>query len=221
MNYAGFYDYLCELVDSYKERGTLSGISLLAKKHNCASLSKEQFYEYGLHHVRVVSRLLSDDIRNRLSFSRKKSSSGDDTFVRSRAAFLSSLSERLRCSSPLVELPKEDGSPFLYALCPSCAIDDIEDFSHGIELRTVINSQTSRTLLEAVGKQIDAMMSCGSDGIRFLRVFNVPTLCYNECGSYFCVAFVKACNNGQSFWLSDSKEVLLLLSYLDSVVHNN
>lgn len=220
MNYDGFYDYLCELVDSYKERGTLNGISLLAKKHNCASLSKEQFYEYGLHHVRGVSRLLSDDIRNRLSFSRKKSS-GVDSFVRSRDAFLSSWSERLRGSSPLVELPKVDGSPFLYALCPVCAIDDIEDFSHGIELKEVINTQVSQTLLGAVEKQIDSIMSCGSDGIRYFRVFNVPTLCYHEWGAYFCVAFVKACNNGSSFWLSDSKEVLLLLSYLDSVVRNN
>lgn len=221
MNYDGFYDYLCELVDSYKERGTLNGISLLAKKHNCASLSKEQFYEFGLNQVREVSRLLSDDIRNRLSLSRKKSSSSADTFSKKCDAFLSTWEDELKCSCPLVELPKVDGSPFLYALCPSCAIDDIEDFSHGIELKEVINSQVSQTLLEAVGKQIDSIMSCGSDGIRFLRMFHVPTLCYGEWGAYFCVSFVKACNNGSSFWLSDSKEVLLLLSYLDSVVRKN
>lgn len=221
MNYDGFYDYLCELVDSYKERGTLNCISLLAKKHGCASLSKEQFYEFGLNQVREVSRLLSDDIRNRLSLSRKKSSSAADTFSKKCDAFLSMWEDELKHSSPLVELPKVEGSPFRYALCPVCAIDDVEDFSHGIELKTVINSQSSRTLLESVGKQIDAIMSCGSDGIRFLRVFNVPSLCYAEYGAYFYVAFVKANNNGSSFWLSDSKEVLLLLSYLDSVVRKN
>ena len=76
-------------------------------------------------------------------------------------------------------------------------------------------------LKKAITVQLDSIMRAGSDGIRAYMFLYVPTLCYDECGTGFHLAFVKANNNGSSFWLSDNRDVLVSLAFVDRMARKN
>lgn len=116
-------------------------------------------------------------------------------------------------------MPEVSGSMYRWALCSSCAVDDME-LGHGDAyvdeaVEEWMEYLSMDRLKSALTVQLDSIMNAGSDGIRLFIPLLVPTLCYDECGTQFHLAFVKANNNGSSFWLSDSKSVLVALALVD------
>lgn len=68
--YERFHKYLSEVVVYYQKNGSLKNFSIIAKKWGVKAVTKDLFYKYNLHNIKMgymPSREISDEIRNVLA----------------------------------------------------------------------------------------------------------------------------------------------------------
>lgn len=217
INYENFYNYLCELCLLYKKNKSLKGMSEIAKKYGVKSITKEQFFQFELDKPQdnpslfeldgAPSRALSDAIRKDLSDLDRLRKGGSVVVKQAESVFGDSLPWGLK----MKELLTVKGSPYKYALCPDPAIDNAGDFSY------MIKSRSTKEREDAIQKQIDAIYP-NNEGICEFYEFMMPSICCTEWIEQYNVAFVKAYNNGTSFWLAEDKDILRLLAWIAFIV---
>lgn len=215
INFDNFYSYLCDLCSSYQTNHSLKGISELAKKYGVKAITKEQFFQFELDDPENPSFLIngkpskgySDAIRKDLADLDKLRNRGKKAVQQAESVFGDSLPWSLR----MKELIPVKGSPYKYALCPDAAIDNASDFSY------MIKGEYTKERKDAVQKQIDAIYA-NNDGIGEFYEFMMPSICCLEWVKQYSIAFVKANNNGTSFWLAEDKDILRLLAWISFII---
>ena len=53
-----FVSYIRELITNFKETGSLRGIGIIAREYGVSSLTKEQFFRYGLNNDGVTDEYI-------------------------------------------------------------------------------------------------------------------------------------------------------------------
>lgn len=107
-------------------------------------------------------------------------------------------------------LPAYEPSPYRFALRCASPIDNAA---------TLIAESTKPPVVRnAILRQLDAIGGQGCDGIAEFLEYELPTLCCADELREYRVAFVKANNNGTSYWLARDRDVLRLLSWISFII---
>lgn len=206
-DFDAFYNYICELVRTYRSTKDLRGISQLAKKHKVKTISKIQFFNNKLHETNnqeifdkngMPKREYVDNIRKELIVIDK-----DRYIKRQEVAFFGN--NMPGGYDSIVTLEPTLSMKWRYALPVQAAIDNATEYM----LSCAISKFDA---LEELEHQL------GIDYAAEYLEYQVPTLCCSEELGCYHIGFIKSCNNGSSFWLAENKDVLRLLAWTAYIV---
>ena len=202
VDYEIYRKYLNELVQMYREKKSLAGMSYVAKKYNVTYLNKELFFEFGLHKkAGELTMAEVKEIRDAISNARKirdyereqrnvkvvfggfDSSSVPEGFELVRISSGKEFGYALRCESAI-----DSASCCLFLI--DCAKDAIKD-----GLYRVLSNLLGDTVIE-------------------LYSGRCPLPCVNGDMSYAPLYMAKCANNGTSYFLSSSSVILVGLAWI-------
>lgn len=70
--YEKFYHYLCDLLSHYQWEKSLRNMSDYAKKHHCKGVTKEQFFQNGLHNKLSITEKEATELYDKIFKNEKK-----------------------------------------------------------------------------------------------------------------------------------------------------
>lgn len=202
IDYELYRKYLNELVQMYREKKSLAGMSYIAKKYNVTYLNKELFFEFGLHKKDgELTMAEAKEIRDAISNARKIRD-----YERSKKNVAVSF-EGFSCDNipegfELVRI--SEGKEFGYALRCESAIDSASCCLFLIDCaKDAIRDGLYKMLSNLLGDTVIELYSG-----------RCPLPCVNGDMSYAPLYMAKCANNGTSYFLSSSPVILVGLAWI-------
>lgn len=202
IDYELYRKYLNELVQMYREKKSLAGMSYIAKKYKVTHLNKEMFFEYGLHKKvgelpRAEVRAIRDSVANarkirnyereqrnvKVVFGGFDSSSVPEGFELIKISEGKEFGYALRCDSAI-----DSANCCLFLI--DCAKDAVKD-----GLYKILSNLLGDTVIE-------------------LYAGRCPLPCVNGDMSYAPLYMAKCANNGVSYFISSSPVILVGLAWI-------
>lgn len=202
VDYELYRKYLNELVQMYREKKSLAGMSYIAKKYNVTYLNKELFFEFGLHKKDgELTMAEAKEIRDAISNARKIRD-----YERERRN-VKDVFEGFdyRHTPDGFELIKiSESKEFGYALRCESAIDSANCCLFMIDCaRDAVNDGLYKILSNLLGDTVIELYSG-----------RCPLPCVNGDMSYAPLYMAKCANNGVSYFISSSPVILVGLAWI-------
>lgn len=201
VDYELYRKYLNELVQMYREKKSLAGMSYIAKKYNVTYLNKELFFEFGLHKKDgELTMAEAKEIRDAISNARK---------IRDY--------ERERCKA------KDSSEGFDINSVPEgfelVRIAMAGDYQYALRCDSAIDHANCCMYLynerDNVDKKIHEKLSMiFKDTVIEVYIGRVPLPCVNGDMDYATLYMVKCANNGTSYFISSSPVILVGLAWI-------
>lgn len=205
VDYELYRKYLNELVQMYREKKSLAGMSYIAKKYNVTHLNKELFFEYGLHKKEGELTMAEvKKIRNSVSDVRKIRDY--ERYERNKQSVIAPFDGFDRNNIPEgFELVKiSEGKEFGYALKCDSAIDSANCCLFIVDCaKDAIRDGLYKMLSNLLGDTVIELYSG-----------RCPLPCVNGDMSYAPLYMAKCANNGVSYFLSSSSVILVGLAWI-------
>lgn len=202
IDYELYRKYLNELVQMYREKKSLAGLSYIAKKYNVTYLNKELFFEFGLH--KKVGELTMAEVRNiRDSVANARKIRDYEREQRNvKVVFGGFDSSSVPEGFELVKISED--KEFGYALRCDSAIDSANCCLFMIDrAKDEIKDGLYRVLSNLLGDTVIELYSG-----------RCPLPCVNGDMSYAPLYMAKCANNGTSYFLSSSPVILVGLAWI-------
>lgn len=202
IDYAKYGEYLNELVQMYREKKSLAGMSYVAKKYNVTHLNKEMFFEYGLH--KKVGELTISEVRTiRDSVANARKIRNYEREQRNvKVVFGGFDSSSVPEGFELVRI--SEGKEFGYALRCDSAIDSANCCLFLIDCaKDAIKDSLYKVLSNLLGDTVIELYSG-----------RCPLPCVNGDMSYAPLYMAKCANNGTSYFISSSPVILVGLAWI-------
>ena len=202
IDYAKYGEYLNELVQMYREKKSLAGMSYVAKKYNVTHLNKEMFFEYGLH--KKAGELTISEVRTiRDSVANARKIRDYERGQRNvKVVFGGFDSSSIPEGFELIKI--SEGNEFGYALRCDSAIDSANCCLFLIDCAK-----------DAVKDGLYVLLSrLLGDTVIELYAGRCPLPCVNGDMSYAPLYMAKCSNNGTCYFISSSPVILVGLAWI-------
>lgn len=203
IDYELYRKYLNELVQMYREKKSLAGMSYVAKKYNVTHLNKELFFEHGLN--KKVGELTIDEvkkIRNSVTNARKIRDYEREKSKAADVVFDAFSVDNIPIGFSLMKI--SENSEFSYALWCDSAIDSANCCLFMIDCaKDAVKDGLYTTLSNLLGDTVIELYSG-----------RCPLPCVNGDMSYAPLYMAKCANNGTSYFLSSSSVILVGLAWI-------